>query len=165
MAGRGIGIGIRGAAKGGGRGGGGGGWVGGRGGGGGLGGGHAPPPARSEFHSFQLMPKPNVLLQHAWLPGRSPGPHWGLLRPHTSSWSFRRPAATSTFVCLPPPPPPLLIKILAAHPMLQCAGLSHGVAAPGGVPGVLAPLDQAPRTTKIDFYKYKWWHICSFTSH
>ena len=33
----------------------------------------------------------------------------------------------------------------------------------GGVPGVLAPLDQAPRTTKIDLYKYKWWHICSFT--
>ena len=26
------------------------------------------------------------------------------------------------------------------------------VAAPGGVPGVLAPLDQAPRTTKIDLY-------------
>ena len=35
----------------------------------------------------------------------------------------------------------------------------------GGVPGALAPLDQAPRTTKIELYKYKWWHICSFTSH
>ena len=30
---------------------------------------------------------------------------------------------------------------------------STPVVAPGGVPGVLAPLDQAPRTTKIDLYK------------
>ena len=41
---------------------------------------------------------------------------------------------------------------------LKSLGSSGGAR---GVPGVLAPLDQAPRTTKIDILK----HICSFTSH
>ena len=53
----------------------------------------------------------------------------------------------------------LVLRDSKCSVLVQCSGGARGV------PGVLAPLDQAPRTTKNDLYKYKWWYICSFTSH
>ena len=46
-----------------------------------------------------------------------------------------------------------LINLASSERFVRIEVCHNAVAALGGVPGVLAPLGQAPRTIKIDLYK------------